>query len=323
MENNIIENFKNFILSKYKNSQEEDLKVLFEGFGHHITEDDVTDYDFSMLVNSYPNSKSDVYQKNFQKLDSLYRIILNSCKPTQNNGDNTSFTRMKTTALRILETYNIARNEGIADLYLKTEAIPSNWFTNNKYWLNYSIDNIKNNLKIKIISDSNLKKIQSRELKTPLRMSSRVKIEESVNQGRLMSTKMIKSTTAIPNLSLKYCIVDIDRKWLTTSLFTYFKNWYVPKKRKGAFSIDSIDFQYIPVAMIVIRKLQINAAWSKEDLQNISKAVSIGPFSLIKSEWSNNGTRLQNENTQIIGWICSKLPQIPPQSDPSLSPNNI
>jgi hypothetical protein len=134
----------------------------------------------------------------------------------------------------------------------------------------------------------------------------------------LRDIKLVKkaATTSDPQLYLKYCIVKIERQWFDYSLFTLYRNWYVQGMKEGDLSAFPVDFNLLPEAMIVVRNVSIDASWSVHDAEAIPESAAFGPFSLAGSTWSPSKGSLINKNTQIIGWICSQIPMLPPISDP-------
>nr|AUN36856.1 hypothetical protein [uncultured bacterium] len=121
-------------------------------------------------------------------------------------------------------------------------------------------------------------------------------------------------------MSFQYCMVKVDRPWLYQP-FLQNQSWYVPGHRSGTFSDGRVQdnsgqFPAMPVAFIAIKDLSITANWSIKDADKAQAAAGLGPFSLAGSTF--NGTTLSSTDIQIIGWICTILPTLPPATDPAL-----
>ena len=70
---------------------------------------------------------------------------------------------------------------------------------------------------------------------------------------------------------------------------------------------------------MLIRDLTIRGSWTSADQSALAQASTFGPFSLLGRTISPDLT-VQVAGIQIIGWVVTELPQLPPLGDPSLGP---
>jgi len=310
-ESSIIEDFKKYLLEEFSNGGNDHLehKVFFESLSHPITEDDLSDYSFSSLVNGYPDSDSESFIQNDQKLDELYKIILNGSRVLPGI-DSTSFNQSKTDAQLDLKSYSLAPPSGIARKYLRSDQHPVGWFSNDNYWSIYKSGKSQNDLTFNTVKAVNRFKSNS--------SLNESKLESRINDQRNFVIESESSTTKVIELSLEYCVVRIDRKWMNNSIMNLYKNWYLPNYLQGSLSVNPIDFQFIPTAMIVIRSLEVKANWTSSDMVNLKQVNSLGLFSLSGSKALPEHGKIKNYQTQIIGWLCSSVQNLPPASDPTI-----
>ena len=122
------------------------------------------------------------------------------------------------------------------------------------------------------------------------------------------------------SLSFKYCMVTIDRPWLSQAYLAT-QGWYVPGHASGGFSTGTVSnnpglFPALPISFIAVKDLQISG-WSHEEEVNVIKAGGLGPFSLIDRSIDQVSKTLSKPGVQIIGWICQTMPLLPPASAPA------
>ncbi|RZN82245.1 MAG: hypothetical protein EVB11_09095 [Winogradskyella sp.] len=121
-------------------------------------------------------------------------------------------------------------------------------------------------------------------------------------------------------MSFEYCIVNIDRPWLDRILFDVPEWWYCKSLEKGFFSNGKKDetnegiLKCYTTAMILIKDLEVSAAWSDEDKANAKDSIALGNFNISDSEF--HGNTLKCKGIQIIGWMCNVLPELPLVSSP-------
>ncbi|WP_426343137.1 hypothetical protein ACN9MU_16995 [Pseudoduganella sp. R-32] len=120
------------------------------------------------------------------------------------------------------------------------------------------------------------------------------------------------------SISFRYCRVNIDRSWFKLALLKT-KNWYMYGTKAGEYSNGSGTdnpgmFPLLPTSFIVIRDLKITANWSKEDRQNLGQATALGYFDIRDS--TLNKDTLEVKGLQILCWLSTVMPQLPPMAPP-------
>jgi hypothetical protein len=122
-------------------------------------------------------------------------------------------------------------------------------------------------------------------------------------------------------MSFDYCLVRLRRSWFSGDLLATL-GWYIPGAHAGDYAsgppANTGPFAAIPTAFIAVKNLVINAVWSDSDVTARANAASFGPFSLLGSSTDDKNS-VRNPGIQIIAWICSLQPQLPPDTDPSLA----
>jgi hypothetical protein len=121
-------------------------------------------------------------------------------------------------------------------------------------------------------------------------------------------------------MSFDYCLVRLRRPWLSGDLLAT-PGWYVPGAHGGDYAsgppANTGAFAVIPTAFIAVKNLVIDANWSDSDVAARANAASFGPFSLLGPSTDDKNS-VRNPGIQVIAWICSVQPQLPPDTDPSL-----
>lgn len=121
-------------------------------------------------------------------------------------------------------------------------------------------------------------------------------------------------------ISFEYCLVQAVRSWLAGT-FLISKNWYVPHTKAGEIASGTGTgtgwLEVAPVAAIVVRKLLIEANWSKDDIAILQNAVNLGPFNLVGRDIEAVSNQLSCPGMQIIGWVLEPMPRLPPNDDPT------
>ncbi|GJJ03259.1 hypothetical protein RugamoR64_37970 [Duganella rhizosphaerae] len=120
------------------------------------------------------------------------------------------------------------------------------------------------------------------------------------------------------SISFRYCRVNIDRGWFKLALLKM-KNWYMYGTKAGEYSNGSgLDnpgmFPLLPTSFIVIRDLKITANWSNDDRQNLGQATALGFFDIRDSTLNQN--TLEVKGLQVLCWLSTVMPQLPPASSP-------
>jgi hypothetical protein len=148
-------------------------------------------------------------------------------------------------------------------------------------------------------------------------------VNQRVYLDRLLVEQMPKTsiqTTSEWNLSFRYCLVNMTRGWLNNTILNL-PGWYFPGTPAAFFSAGVAgqtlpQFPMLPHAFLAIRDLRISAKWSPQDLDNLSKAVSFGPFDIRNRVIVKN--ELHSDGLQVVAWLSNKTPQLAPTKDPSL-----
>lgn len=149
-------------------------------------------------------------------------------------------------------------------------------------------------------------------------------------EGHQSMSKETSNLTA----EFKYARVTIVRPWLNFGLFGV-DGWKtqtyptVGKLSNGTKNQPVSLFPLLPTSFVAIRDLKISADWGKEDMEAIQSSLSTkasfgwGPFSVSGSYDKTSsskkfasefdGTTISNSGLQIIGWVCSVVPNSPPK----------
>ncbi|MGV1012991.1 MAG: hypothetical protein ACOYBS_11135 [Flavobacterium sp.] len=120
------------------------------------------------------------------------------------------------------------------------------------------------------------------------------------------------------SISFKYCRVNIDRPWLNLALLST-KNWSIYGTNSGEYSNGSSEnntgiFPLLPISFILISKVAITANWSATDKENLTNAVSFGPFDVRNGSFNQN--TLEIKGMQIIGCLSKLTPMLAPTASP-------
>jgi hypothetical protein len=152
----------------------------------------------------------------------------------------------------------------------------------------------------------------------------------SILQPRLQVARtayLLRDTTSQPvvsqqiSISLKYCLVDLDRHWLSLDYLST-RGWYMPGYTAGWASTGTAEnntgeFPILPVACLVIKDLTISVD-ATDDIDTAQQSAAFGPFSLVgRAVDTTNGT-LRIDGMQIIGWVCQVMPKLPPLPSPEV-----
>lgn len=138
--------------------------------------------------------------------------------------------------------------------------------------------------------------------------------------------ELTKQTTGQPvtssnfSLSLRYCIVQVKRPWLSTA-YLLSRGWYIPGYKAGELSTGTAGsndgiFAALPIGFIVVRDLKISANWTDAEFKTASESMAFGPFSTLGLKVDKASSSLVVDGMQIVGWICQVMPVLPPNADP-------
>ncbi|HLI06207.1 MAG TPA: peptidoglycan-binding domain-containing protein [Ktedonobacteraceae bacterium] len=148
-------------------------------------------------------------------------------------------------------------------------------------------------------------------------------VASSRAMAQIMSVASIQTVQAERlSVSFEYCLVTLSRSWWN-ELFVATKGWYIPTYGAGDLAAGLADGSggqcpAVPTALFLVRNVSISGSWSDQDRVAIPNAASFGPISLIGRSIDSSLT-ISIPGMQIIGWMASILPVLPPASDPNLS----
>ncbi len=159
---------------------------------------------------------------------------------------------------------------------------------------------------------------QTLEIKTakPITLNKKLLLKDILLER--LPTRPIEPATTGLSVSFQYCKVLINRFWYKNALLNM-PNWYMTGTERGFYSSGSLAdvtklFPLLPQAFIAIRNLRVSANWSNQDRANLSRAQSLGPFSL--QGGSMAGNTLSAPGLQIIAWVSRLNTVYPPQPAP-------
>jgi hypothetical protein len=129
----------------------------------------------------------------------------------------------------------------------------------------------------------------------------------------LVATQVTKpvATNSI-SIAFDYCLVKIQRPWLS-NLFVTDQTWCIPGTAKGTLTAadpNGAALTLLPMAMVVIKNLTIDANWTAEDVAAAKESTDFGPFRIDKGIVNN---KLTHEGLQNIGWLLQRMPELPPK----------
>lgn len=138
---------------------------------------------------------------------------------------------------------------------------------------------------------------------------NRIKVRELVEK---VATDAPVETDKV-TISFEYCLVNLERKWLSTT-FLYGHDWKVPGVERGALSRPAPQgtLSLLPIGLVLVRNLEIKANWSEEDRAKLVGAMSVGPFDVSASLGTGS---LSQPGIQVVGWLVQQLPELPPNPD--------
>jgi hypothetical protein len=113
------------------------------------------------------------------------------------------------------------------------------------------------------------------------------------------------------HVSFDYCLVGIQRPWYADS-FVNQPTWWIPGIPQGS-ATASDAFALLPIGVVAIRNLVIEANWTVADLESASTATDFGPFTITSG--IVNG-KLVHPGLQTIGWLLQRMPPLPPNDPP-------
>lgn len=212
-------------------------------------------------------------------------------------------------------------NQAFATSY----ALPSNWTDLSQAWAQVSIMSEATQTQVDRTGTS-----ADLASTAPDREGSHEDSLWVIRQDQSEERYALDSTTRSLSIQFEYSLVVIERPWLRVDLLGL-PGWSIKNLAPGAFSSGSKTDQHtrllplIPQSFVVIRNLQIKAAWGKQDLERIQQVMSnsattaFGSFLLSCSSTQTNRFEshfehdtLSTPNPQILGWINTITPFSPP-----------
>ena len=122
-------------------------------------------------------------------------------------------------------------------------------------------------------------------------------------------------TTNRISITFEYCAVQIRRPWYLDA-FVAQPSWFIPNTPKGTITAAGAanNLSWLPIGFVAIRKLDIAADWTADDIDIAAKATDFGPFKITPD--LVNG-RLTHSGLQVFGWMLQQLPALPPNEPPA------
>jgi peptidoglycan hydrolase-like protein with peptidoglycan-binding domain len=148
-----------------------------------------------------------------------------------------------------------------------------------------------------------------------------------IARGQIIGLASISTPTPVQadqvSISFEYMMVALTRSWWNGP-FIADPAWYLPGYQAGQLAPGSVAGTGgicggLPTAMVLVRNLTISGSWTASDQSALVQASTFGPFSLLGRTIGVDYT-VQVTGTQIVAWVVTELPQLPPLGDPSLSP---
>lgn len=122
-------------------------------------------------------------------------------------------------------------------------------------------------------------------------------------------------TTNRISITFEYCAVQIQRPWYLDA-FVAQPSWFIPNTPKGTITDTAAanNLSWLPIGFVAIRKLDISADWSADDIATAANATEFGPFK-ITPDMANG--RLTHSGLQVFGWMLQEMPALPPNEPPA------
>jgi hypothetical protein len=210
---------------------------------------------------------------------------------------------------------------GLTETFYRTSISPSDWADDNGgSWPQYSF------------SESTLQTDFSAEA-TSWGASAQVSVGLWSFGGGVTSSDsrvaMSADTTDV-GLSFRWRVCPVYRKWMDGTLFKL-PNWDLGTLTGagGVSGAPNALMPLIPIAMVLVRDVNITANWSHQDSEHIDSAISgsasvgYGPFA-VSGSYSHSSTsdKFKAQRTgqgfaipaiQVLGFVCLKVPTCPPK----------
>jgi hypothetical protein len=125
-------------------------------------------------------------------------------------------------------------------------------------------------------------------------------------------TQTVKTSSIA--ISFDYCVVRMSRFWLMDAFINQ-SSWWIPGIPKGQLTESGRagNVPLMPIGLVVIRNLSIEADWAPEEVESASQATELGPF---KVGPEVKAGRLSHPGLQTVGWLLQTMPVVPPNDEP-------
>jgi hypothetical protein len=120
--------------------------------------------------------------------------------------------------------------------------------------------------------------------------------------------------TSSISVAFDYCLVRVDRPWYLDAFVE--EPWCVRARKQGALNARG-DLTLLPIGFVAIRRLEIHANWTAQDLAAASSATDFGPFT-VTPKLTDGRLSVSHPGLQIIGWLLHELPALPPHDGPGI-----
>jgi hypothetical protein len=307
----------------------------------------------STLADALPDLSGGVYARTMRTISVSYANMLSVAEPSTQAGAPT-FNAMKASANEALDNSSLGSEEG-PTTFKPVYALPAGWYDPSQpaSWTAYSYNAGTSSTAASSPTTPNpAPRVPMRPIMrtAPWRLMVAAPaghaasipanaLQRPVYQfsSRIPLVPANPATSAPPALhpsfamSFEYCIVELNRPWFSGD-FLASAGWYVPGAHQGDYASGPVattsasspapapsgSFAYVPTAFIAIKNLSINAAALEGGAPDAGQPMAFGPFSLANATGSSDA--LTAPGIQIIAWICSVQPQLPPATDPALIP---
>ena len=145
-----------------------------------------------------------------------------------------------------------------------------------------------------------------RERLRALDLKDRIALKQSVEE----TAPTRPARTSRISVAFDSCLVRVRRPWLVDT-FLRQQAWCVPGAAKGTSGLA-----LLPIGFVAIRRLEIRADWSAEDVASATSATDFGPFS-VTPRTVDGALTVGHPGLQVIGWLLQALPALPPNDGPT------
>jgi hypothetical protein len=142
-------------------------------------------------------------------------------------------------------------------------------------------------------------------------LKKRLEIQSMLATNAPMESLLISEVT----ISFDYCVVTLALPYVHDAFINNL-SWYIPNHSKGQLSAnDGHGTPVLPASVVAIKHLSIQAPWTAEDITNLEQSVQFGPFNFDPKVIDG---AIVHEGIQIIGGLFQYLPDLPPNTAPSM-----